>query len=655
MTPSLLLPSAPPQASQARSSVAVAPISGHRSSRKELFPFQRKMIDEIYHHIRSNVRRVLVVAPGGSGKTLLSSTIMRDATVLARKPLRCFFLVDRNCLIDQTVAELQGLGIECAVLQGGRSKSKKAQAEIAERKVIVASLQTIASRCKKTPIRELLGDVGLFCLDECHTTSQHHATDLLLAEYNLGTIFLGLTGSPWLMSPKKWLGQKFDAVVTAPSNPELVKLGRVVPARCFSPSGILNVAELDIDRRTGDFSEWQMEAQLTTKISLDRVIREWQEKGEGRSTACYCATVKQAQAQAEAFNLAGIPAEYQSGDTPLGLNGFEEHQQGVLTRAAQNYRLDTGLTKVLCSVGTMTTGWNLNSLGCVMFARATKSKALFFQSAWRGSRACDRAYWCDGPKQNYILLDFGGNLERFGTSPNSVGVNPDDYDISEKRQRKAPPEGYTKICPECDAVISQFAKICPECKHEFNSDDGSNQDELDLGIELREWFDETAVFQVQYLRARKRVAYRQDISPDIAIDEFREKFGFIAPNDWHYGAILGGDTERQEEFQAYLDRHAKNPRYAEGWKKFHTQLEFGSETKVKPNFAKAVEKARSWWEVLGVPATCDRTSAKRAYLELMQEWHPDVCGHTAAQDKAKIINAAWDKAKSHFDKFTPCA
>lgn len=597
----------------------------------------------------------MLIAPGGSGKTLLASTVMRDATVLARKPLRCFFLVDRNCLVDQTIAELKGLGLECEVLQGSRGRSKKAKEAIAGTAVVVASLQTIAARAKKTPLRELLGNVGLFVADECHTTSQHSAYALLEAEYQIGTIFLGLTGSPWLMSPKKWLGQKFDATVVAPSGPELVRLGRVVPARCFSPGGVFNVSELDTDARTGDFNEHQMEEQLTRKASLAAIVREYKEKGEGRSFAAYCPTVLSAKKLAEEFNADGIAAEWQSGETPLGIDGFKEHQEGILTRAAQNYRLDAGITKIVCSVGTMTTGWNLNSLGGVIFARETKSRVIFFQSAWRGSRTCDRVYWADGPKQNYILLDFGGNLERFGTSPNAVGVDPSDYDISEKRQRK-PPTDYEKVCPECETVVSMFSRICPNCNHEFNPTDKGDVDqpELDLDFELKEWFDPAGVEQVQFLRKRKRQCYRHDLSPDIADEEFRMKYGFIAPRDWHFGSVFGNHYDPRTEarcrhdYESYLDRHTANERSREMWKRHHLALEFGVEGKkgrAKPDFASAIPVNQPWYRVLGVPSTCTKAVAKKAYLALIGEWHPDVCGHAIAAEKSKTINAAWDEAK----------
>jgi superfamily II DNA or RNA helicase len=346
---------------------------------KELipFPFQAEMLKELYRHIKANEKRILMIAPTGAGKTALASWVLKDATIKARKPIRCVFLVDLNCLIDQTVAELEGLGVPCVVLQGARSRSKKAQKAIANSRVIVASVQTITARMEKQSLREILGDVGLFFEDECHSTSQSKLADAIREVYTTGTIVVGLTATPWLPGSKKWLGQKYDVKVIAPPVSELIRMGRVVPAQTFSVDGVLDVEHLDTDPKTGDFSDFQMASQVGKKANLDLIVSEWIRLGEGRSTVAYCPKVESARLLAEAFNAVDIPAEWQSGNTPLGVDGRAEHEAGILTRAAQNYRLDVGITKIVCSVGTQVKGWNLKSLGCVMVIRATNVASLF--------------------------------------------------------------------------------------------------------------------------------------------------------------------------------------------------------------------------------------------------------------------------------------
>lgn len=642
---------------------------------KELvpFPFQAKMVKETYDHIKANEKWILEIAPPGAGKTFLASIIMRDATIKARKPIRCVFMVDLNCLIPQAVKELNGLGVECAVLQGSKSRSKKAQAALGNARVIVASIQTLTARMKRgQTIRELLGDVGLFFEDECHTTSQSKVADAIREEYTTGTIIIGLTATPWLPGSKKWLGQKYNVKVVAPSNSELIQMGRIVPAQTFSVDGVLDVEHLDIDSKTGDFSDFQMGQQIGNKASLKLIVSEWRRLGDNRSTVAYCPKVEAAQLLAAEFNTEGIPAEWQSGDTPLGVDGKAEHEEGTLTRAAQNYRLDVGITKIVCSVGTMTKGWNLKSLGCVMMIRATNVASLFFQISGRGSRTCESAYWAidewgnpGGKKHNYILLDFGSNLSRFAPlSPNTLGEVPDrDYDISQPRQRKQNEEDNVKYCPECDQghdrPLRQFVRVCPNCDHEF----GEKEDEqgaLELDFELKEWFDQTSAYQASWIRNKRRACFNQNLSPDSAAEDFHKKFGFIPPQSWQQRSILNDRVLARPvtdddiaEFIDYLVQHQpENVARAKIWFSHHWFLEFGEAYDPKrykkrrvPNSKKRSTVESGWWTIFGLEKRCSIAQLKSAYRRLSREFHPDLIG-ASGEEKMKEINDAYDRGKA---------
>lgn len=653
-------------------SQAIALLPGLPEKPRELvpFPFQAEMVKQLYGHIRSNQKQILMIAPTGSGKTYIASLVLKGATVKAKKPIRCVFLVDLNCLIDQTVKELEGLGVECAVLQGVRSRTKKARRQLEKCRVIVASVQTITARMKKQPLREILGDVGLFFEDECHNTSQSRLADAIRETYTTGTLFIGLTATPWLPGAKAWLGQKYDVKVIAPAVSELIQLGRVVPAQTFSVGGVLDVQDLDIDNRTGDFSETAMASQIGKKASLDKIVSEWTRLSEGRSTIAYCPKVATAKQLAEAFNAAEIAAEWQCGKTPLGQDGKTEHEAGILTRAAQNYRLEMGITKVVCSVGTQTKGFNLKSLGCIMLVRATNVASLFFQMVGRGSRTCDRAVWALdewgnpwGRKQNYLLLDFGGNLERFSPlSPNTLGEVPErDYYIGKPKRRRDSNENY-KYCPECDKdnerSLSFFTKICPECGYEFNSDsDGDQEEQLDFGfeIELKEWFDERSAYQAGWTRSRRRACYNQNLSPDIAAEEFHQKFGFVAPNSWYVNAVLNprvlGHEVRDrdvEEFIDYLIQHQpSNAARAKLWFNHHWRLEFGAEfdpKQYRKRRVKPIQDESGWWTTLGVNKRCSISDLKSVYRKLSRLYHPDHVG-IESEERMKELNSAYDEGK----------
>ena len=626
---------------------------------KELIPFefQSKMISEVYEHIKSNIRRILIVATTGSGKTALSAFIFRDATIRARKPIRCVFLVDLNCLVGQAVKEFEGLGIECATLQGSRSRSKRAQKEISERSVIVASIQTLASWMKTRTLEEILGNVGLFVFDECHQTSFSKVAIALQESYTIGTVFLGLTATPKTESRKRYLGKHFDVKVIAPPNTELIRLGRIVPGRNFTPSGVIDAEKLHIDKKTGDFNESEMAGQLQSKAALRTVVKKWKEQGEGRATAAYCPRVDTAKELAATFIEEGVTAEWRDGGTPIGRDGKAEHEAGIKTRSAIDYRLTIGLTKVVCSVGTDCKGWNLKSLGCVLMVRATRIWSLFCQIVGRGSRTCDWVYWANdgqgGKKENYILIDFGGNLDRFGVSPNAIGQDPEsDYDISENVRKFTESEPMTKKCPNCDALVSIRVRVCTECGAEFPVEEVEEKVEQgEFDIELSEWFDEHAIGQVGYLRERLRSRYRLNQHPDTAVREFKSQYGFIPPRDWHYCAVFGVNPKKLDRanYYEYLKTHAPH----EFWVQSQMGLEFGSgegKTKGKRVVKPTVIVSTNWWETLEVRRDCDRAVAKRSYRDLARQWHPDLGGDRALSESAmKSLNSAWESAIAWFE------
>lgn len=636
------------------------------------FPFQAEMLRELYRHIRDNERRILMIAGCGVGKTFLAALVMRDATLRARKPIRCVFLVDLNCLIDQTVEEFEKLGLQCAVLQGSRSKSKRAIARLEKAAVVVASVQTLTARMKRgATLKDLIGNVGLVFEDEAHNTSQSKVASALREEYQTGTVIVGLTATPWLPGRKRWLGQKYDVKVIAPSTTDLINLGRVLPCQPFSIDGVLNVEDLDIDAKTGDFSSFQMGNIIGKKASLDRIVSEWVRLGEGRSTIAYCPRVGTAQLLAAEFNSKGIPAEWQCGSTPMGWVGKVDHEEGKQTRAAQNYRLEQGITKVVCSVGTQTKGWNLKSLGCVMLVRATKIKSLFYQMVGRGSRTCDSAVWAHNPyggfwgrKENYLLLDFGSNLSRF-KSPNTLGEIPQrDYDISEKKAIPLP-DDKTKYCPECDEGKKRplfiFLRVCPNCDYDFDVGTGGEQPELDLDFELKEWFDERSAYQASFIRGKRRACYNQNTSPDLATEEFRKKFGFVAPSSWYLNAIANDRILRRPvtdddiaQFISYLLEHQPSNKHGDLWFKHHFFLEMGevwdSKQWKKRKVKSKMTLETGWWTVLGLPKQCTTSDLKRVYKQLSREWHPDIAG-LEGEEKMKEINNAYDEGKKYLSGF----
>lgn len=590
----------------------------------KLFPFQRKVINEIYNHIRQNEKRILLVAACGAGKTLISSWIIRDATLKAKNPMRCMFLVKFNCLLDQAAEELRGLGVECSILQGSRKFDNNAD-------VVVASIQTIRARLKKQSMSEILGRFGLVLADEAHELCYDKIYAQIEEHFlKTGTVFIGLTATPWRTSRSQYLGQWFDVLVEAPQPPELIKMGRLVPCRIFGFGQVFDFTQLDLGR-DGDYRVDQMEEQAIRKASLDLVVKEYRRLASDRTAAAYCVSVEHARLLSEAFNQAGVRSEWLSGATSR-----EE-------RDAINERLSLGVTRVVCSVGTLTTGWNVPSVGCIIMDRATTSKALMFQIAGRGGRSFPG-------KHDYLLLDFGNN-QRHG-NPTSY----QEYDIGPKNFRKKQDSEFMKACPECGFMNYNWARICSECDHEFELLKDQEQEEDDdvapQDVELVERFLGIDRVKLAFLRQQKRECFKHDISPDEAINAFLKEYGHLPPDEWHAQAILGRSpsNKRKKQFEEYLKKHAVH----DYWYRRQHKLEFqpapsgNQQTKRK---SASFDSKGVWWQVLGVSRICTRDDAKQAYKALIRTAHPDVNpqDREGAEARTKLLNAAWEDAKRYFD------
>ncbi|MEL6229383.1 MAG: DEAD/DEAH box helicase family protein, partial [Cyanobacteria bacterium J06627_3] len=477
--------------------------------------YQKTMVLETYAHISAGQRRILLVAVMSAGKTITGGWMLRDA---ANRGKRSVFLVDLKSLLDQTADEFRSLGIHCTILQGNRLFDQSAP-------VIVASRDTITARLKQGYILDdILGPIDLLMADEAHDTSFSTVYQKLVDHYP-DVLRIGLTATPWRRSRKQWLGQKYDALVVGPQPPEIIRLGGAVPCRGFSIGGVLDLETLKVSG--GDYSDSSISQQACQLEALNHVYREWKRLASDRSTLMIGSTVAQAQMTMEKFQAEGVPTEIIIGSTT------KEQRDEIFNR------IKTGETQVITSVGCLTKGFSLKPLSAILFVRATKSKALFHQ-------CCGRACRPFVGKDDYLLLDFGGNLKRHGNP-----MAHQDYDISEKPQREIEP--MLKTCPECFAEISQFAAICPSCGYVFNEavDDDDEQEELVLN-QLSEHFDRFTKKKVKALRDGRKQAWKSWSNPDQPINKFVSTYGHTPPDEWLLYASLGKRSSQKRK-QRYID------------------------------------------------------------------------------------------------------
>ena len=83
----------------------------------KLRPYQDKIEDEVKVHLRAGEKKILVVAPTGSGKTRIFADIAQKAT---SKTNRVMILVHRQEIMEQTLEKLYELGVVSGQVASGR-------------------------------------------------------------------------------------------------------------------------------------------------------------------------------------------------------------------------------------------------------------------------------------------------------------------------------------------------------------------------------------------------------------------------------------------------------------------------------------------------------------------------------------------------------
>ena len=118
----------------------------------ELRPYQLQSVEDLRAEYRAGVRRLLLVSPTGSGKTVLFVYVTKGA---ASRGLRVLILTHRGEILDQISRTLKTWEVPHALLTAGRTLPIGYQ-------VMVASVQTLCRRLEGSPKPDLV------IVDEAH-------------------------------------------------------------------------------------------------------------------------------------------------------------------------------------------------------------------------------------------------------------------------------------------------------------------------------------------------------------------------------------------------------------------------------------------------------------------------------------------------------
>lgn len=393
-----------------------------------LRPFQSDAIDGLRAGIRAGYRRIVLVQPTGSGKTVTAASMIQSAIA---KSTRVVFLAHRKELIDQASSKLDAFGVPHGVIMANHPRSRPWES------VQVASIQTISRR-------GLPWQPSLIVADECHRIKGNQYMEFLGQFPNAVTI--GLTATP-CRADGKGLRPPFDYMVLGPSIPTLIGMQYLVPVKAFSKkSPDLN----GVHSSGGDYKINELSAKMNRSEITGDVVSEWFKRANGRQTVVFGVDVQHSKDLRDAFLNAGVIAEHVDGTTP------KAEREAILARLA------SGETTVVTNCGVISEGWDCPVVSCVSIVRPTMSLSLFLQMAGRAMRPADG-------KSDCIVLDHGGCIRRPGFGhPSSEREWTLDGEMKRATGKKIRDiDDIVKVCPECDFVNAENATKCSECGYTF--------------------------------------------------------------------------------------------------------------------------------------------------------------------------------------------
>jgi DNA repair protein RadD len=375
----------------------------------------------------ARARRVLAVAPTGSGKSQVLSSIAADAVA---KGNRVYILAHRTELVGQLAETVRRWGIECGIIAPKYPKT--------DHLCQVASVFTLARRLDNLPAPVLI------IQDECHHLVAGNTWGRIIEHWPYAYL-LGKTATPERLSGEglgEGYGGYFREMVVGQSPQWLTDNGFLARARVFSVPTSLSQAKLS--KRAGDY-DMKQAGQVATELTGDLVRHVNKYLPAPKTAIAFCCNIEHSRDVAATLNAAGIRAEALDGTTA------DDERPAILGRLA------TGETRIVTSVAILGEGVDIPSVSGAIMLRPTASLALYLQMAGRSLR----------PKPDNseaIILDHAGNALRHG-----LPTDHHEWSLEGKRRREKQETVSVRQCPECYAALPALTPECPCCGHVFET------------------------------------------------------------------------------------------------------------------------------------------------------------------------------------------
>lgn len=439
----------------------------------QLHDNQRIDVERIRSAYRTGAKRVLLVRPTGSGKTVIFSYVTANAT---QKMQQTLILAHRVELLEQISAALNKFNVPHGFIAAGYPYHR-------DRPVHVASVQTLVRRLDQVPVPTFI------VCDEAHHMVSGNTWGKVIGQYPAARV-LGVTATPRRASGEG-LGQVFDSMVLGPSVRELIDQGFLSDFKIYGPPTV-DTSGLHV--RAGEFIQQEVSRVMDKPSVFGDAIAHYRKLADGKPAVVFCYSVDHSRATAKAFRDAGYKFEHIDG-------GTDNDIRKAIVGDFKERRIQG-----LCSCDLISEGFDAPGIEVGILLRPTASEGLYLQQVGRCLRI-------SAGKHSSIVIDHVGNATRHGLPDEDR-----DWSLEGKEKRAKKQAGLSvRVCPNCFAAQSSLRRTCVECKAEFP-------------IEAREVAEiEGELVEIQRREARRSQGQAQTLE---ALIEIGKQRGYANPHFW---------------------------------------------------------------------------------------------------------------------------
>lgn len=386
--------------------------------------YQEEAISQARQRMMAGVRSILLQAPTGSGKTVLTAHMLKTA---AEKGMPSWFICHRRELIRQSIETFASVGVRHGVIANGWMEDRRELIQI-------GSIQTMARR-----IRSGSKEPRLLIWDECHHVAAKGWAKVFDAYPQ--SFHIGLTATPERLDGAG-LGKYFKSMINGPSVRWLIDNGFLCDYKLYAPPAANLVG---VHTRMGDFDKKELNSILDKPTITGDAISHYKKLALGKRAVVFCVSVEHSKHVVNQFLTAGIKAAHVDGETDLS------------ERDETLRKFKAGEIQVLSNVDLFGEGFDLPALEVAILLRPTQSLALFLQQVGRSLRPFPG-------KTHALILDHAGNAERHGL-PDEERVWSLAGHRDEKKKNSS--SEMVKICPKCFAAQFPGRSECSFCHFVF--------------------------------------------------------------------------------------------------------------------------------------------------------------------------------------------